>query len=414
MVERHEPRDSFAEHQMSMQRKNPAAGRYPIAAAALALLLVGTFIPSPLYELYRRQWSLSPAEISIVFGVYAASLIPTLLFLGGISDYIGRRKTLLIAFGVQALGSFVFAFALGLWWLILARILQGVAIGIGAGTATAAIREWMDESTRPRAGAITLIGVSSGAALGALIGGILAQYGPHPTMLPYLIYIALLACIAAVVTTVPSCPHLTSAAHHGLPMIDPAIRRPLFVVSVASFITWGTFAIFVSLLPTYLIRSLNVHNLLVGAFVVVALQIGMVAAPFLGRALTNRAGIIVGMAALGGGMWMLLIAVPYHAYTMMVAATLMVGFGGGSSNLAALNVVNAIAPPEHRAEVTSAYFVACYLGFSVPAIGVGLAANYVGLYVAIISVAMLLTTVAVITISLTTDRNLKTKPLPAI
>ena len=310
-----------------METKNPAAGRYPVAAAALGLLFAGTFMPSPLYELYRRQWSLSPAEISIVFAIYAGTVIPTLLLFGGISDTIGRRKTLLIAFGIQALASLVFAFASGLWPLLLARMLQGVAIGIGAGTATAAVREWMDASTRPRAGAVTLIGVSSGSALGALIGGILAQYGPHPAMLPYLVYIAMLACIGAVVTTVPSCPHLGAAAHHGLPVIDPVIRRPLFLVSVASFITWGTFAIFVSLLPTFLILSLNVHNLLVGTCVIVALQIGMVAAPVLARALANRAGIIVGMAALGAGTWLLLIAVPYHAYVLMAAATLLVGFG---------------------------------------------------------------------------------------
>ena len=55
--------------------------------------------------------------------------------------------------------------------------------GFVVGTAVAAIREWMDESMRPRAGVVALIGISTGSALGALIGGALGQYAPHPTTL---------------------------------------------------------------------------------------------------------------------------------------------------------------------------------------------------------------------------------------
>ena len=392
------------------ENKNPAAGKYPIAAAALGVLLAGVFIPSPLYELYRRDWGLSPAEISIVFAVYAGSLIPALLFLGGISDTIGRRKTLLIALAIGALASIVFAFASGLWWLLAARVLQGVAMGIGAGTGVAAIREWMDESMRPRAGVVALIGISTGSALGALIGGALGQYAPHPTVLPYLVHILLLACVAGALRTVPSCPHLAPAAHHGLPSIDPAIRRPFFLASTESFIGWAALAIFVSLLPSFLIQSLSLHNLMVGAFIVTGLQIGMLSASLIARGLANRPAIITAMLALGGGIWILLVAVPYHAYPLIALATVIVGIGNGLAYLAGLNIVNAIAPPDRRAETISAFLVAGYLGFSIPALGVGIAATYVGLYAAITGAAVILGVVAVATMLSTTDRNLKAVP----
>ena len=85
-----------------MADNNPAAGRYPIAVAAIALLIARVFMPTPLYQLYHREWGLTPSQISVVFAIYAASLIPSLLFLGGISDGIGRRKTLLIAIAIAA------------------------------------------------------------------------------------------------------------------------------------------------------------------------------------------------------------------------------------------------------------------------------------------------------------------------
>ena len=87
------------------------------------------------------------------------------------------------------------------------------------------------------------------------------------------------------------------------------------------------------------------------------------------------------------------------------------GFGGGVAYLAGLTIITDIAPPERRAEIISAFLVAGYLGFSIPALGVGIAANYVGLYTAIIGAAVILGVVAVGTMLSATDRNLK--PVPA-
>ena len=187
-----------------MASGNPAAGRYPIASAALGLLLAGAFMPSPLYEFYREQWGLTPGEISIVFAIYAASLIPSLIFFGGISDEIGRRKTLMIALGIAALGALTLALASNLWWLLAGRVLQGIAIGVGTPTATAAIREWMPDGLQNRAGLVAIVGIATGSAVGAMIAGILAQYAPFPTRLTFIVYVALSAILALVIRTVPS------------------------------------------------------------------------------------------------------------------------------------------------------------------------------------------------------------------
>src|ERR1700678_3336816 len=93
-----------------MASGSPAEGRYPIAVAALGFLLAGAFMPSPLYEFYREQWGITPGGITIFSAIFAGSLIPSLIFFGGISDDIGRRKTLTIALGFAALGALAFAF----------------------------------------------------------------------------------------------------------------------------------------------------------------------------------------------------------------------------------------------------------------------------------------------------------------
>jgi MFS family permease len=364
---------------MSAHAGNPAAGKYPIAAAAMGLLLAGSLLPTPLFELYHRVLGLTPAEISLVFAVYAGSLIPSLLFLGGISDSIGRRRTLLLAFVGMALGALIFAFANGLILLLIARVVQGIAMGIGTGAGAAAIREWMHEADRDRAGEVTVIAVSAGSAFGALLGGTLAQYGPHPQSLPFFVYIGLLGCVAIAVASVPSCPHLHPTTNSAVLTVPPPIRRPFFVASAQAFIGWSTLAIFVALVPSFLARSLDAHNLLVGAAVISGLQVGSVVATLTGHRLPSRIAIVAALVALGAGLWLLIVGVAAHAYLLIAVAVLVAGAGGGLAYTVGLNIIGAISPPDHRAETLSAFLVACYLGFSVPALGVGIAANWFGL-----------------------------------
>jgi MFS family permease len=378
-----------------------------IAAAALAFLIAGTFMPSPLYELYRRVWGLTPAEISLVFAVYAGTLIPALLFLGGISDRIGRRRTMLVAIGLMAFAALILALASGVWWLLAARLVQGLAMGIGIGAATVAIREWMDESIRPRAGLVSSIAVSAGAAIGALLGGVLGQYAPRPLAAPYLVYIALLAFVALAIARVPPCAHLQPATTTTLPTIPAAIRRPFLVASAESSIAWAAFALFFSLVPSFLSQTLGLHNLVAGALVIVGVQVGGVAAAVAGRTLPDRTAIIASLFAVGAGVWLLLLAVPLHAVPLVAVSALAVGVGGGLSYLAGLNIIGAVAPPDHRAEVMSAFFVACYVGFSVPVLAVGVAANSFGLYASMVAAAIVLGVLASTTMLLTTDRNLR-------
>jgi predicted MFS family arabinose efflux permease len=275
------------------------------------------------------------------------------------------------------------------------------------GTATVAIREWMDESMRPRAGMISSVAVGAGSAIGALLGGVLGQYGPLPLALPYLIYIVLLAFVAVAIATVPTCAHLQPAAHTTIPTIPAAIRRPFLVASGQSLIAWSAFALFFSLVPSFLSKTLGLHNLVVGALVVVGVQLGSVGASIAGRTLPARTAIVAGLLTVGGGVWLLLLAVPLHAVALVAVSTLAVGVGGGLSYIAGLNIIGAVATPDHRAEIMSAFFVACYIGFSVPALAVGVAANWFGLYASLFAAALVLGVLAIATVLLTTERNLR-------
>jgi hypothetical protein len=48
-----------------------------------------------------------------------------------------------------------------------------------------------------------------------------------------------------------------------------------------------------------------------------------------------------------------------------------VGAGSGLMFEGAVSVITDISPPEHRAEALAGMFLACYLGLSIPVIGLG-------------------------------------------
>jgi hypothetical protein len=73
--------------------------------------------------------------------------------------------------------------------------------------------------------------------------------------------------------------------------------------------------------------------------------------------------------------------------TVPFAGTGIAGVAVGMGYRGSLQVVNEIAPEDRRAEVVSAYFIACFIGNSVPVIGVGVLASVTNSLVASITFA---------------------------
>jgi len=78
------------------------------------------------------------------------------------------------------------------------------------------------------------------------------------------------------------------------------------------------------------------------------------------------------------------------------------GLGIGLAFMGSLAAINQVAPPKQRAALVSAFFVAAYIGVSVPVVGVGLLAQGTNLLVAsicltaVIALLLLLTLAAVL------------------
>jgi MFS family permease len=124
----------------TIPRLSRGAGFWAVAFALLALTAFST-APSALYGLYEQEQHLSPLTITIVYAVYSAGVVASLLLAGHVSDWYGRRAVLIPALVIAGVAALVFIAWQSLASVLVARVRTGVALGGAVATATAYIAD---------------------------------------------------------------------------------------------------------------------------------------------------------------------------------------------------------------------------------------------------------------------------------
>src|ERR1700679_1881323 len=106
-------------------------------AAAFCVNLAFSAVPTPLYVIYQHRDHFSTLMITVVYAVYAIGVIASLFLGGHVSDWVGRRRVLVPALGLNVLRAVLFLAFPSLAGLIVARVVSGVSVGLTTGTATA-------------------------------------------------------------------------------------------------------------------------------------------------------------------------------------------------------------------------------------------------------------------------------------
>ncbi len=361
------------------------AAAFWVVAGVFVVGMAGGALPTPLYPLYQARFGLSNITVTIVFAAYAAGVLSALLVLGRLSDSAGRKPALLLVAGFAAVSTLIFLFAQGLPWLFVGRFVSGLAIGTLTGTATAALAELEPHGDKRKASLIAAMITPGGLALGTLVAGALAQYGPAPLRLVYGVYlgalVALVAGVAALPETVPAA--TGRLAFHVQRLHVPAdIRRPFAAAAFGVFSGFVVMGLLSGLAPSFLGESLHEHNVFVAGLLVSVMFGAAASAPLVvGRRVIGTAALL-GVACVIAGLTLVLIALATRSLASFFAGALVVGLGIGSLFAGTLALINRYAPADRRAEVVSAFFVAGYTGLTLPVVGVGIASEHIGVLTA--------------------------------
>ncbi|GAA3167979.1 MFS transporter [Streptomyces ramulosus] len=346
-----------------------------VAAVVFAIGMAGTTLPTPLYGLYRQELGLSQLMVTVIFAAYALGVIAVLLLAGNVSDEVGRRPVLLVALGLSAASALCFVDEGGLPLLLLGRVLSGFAAGLLSGAATATVLELARPGGEAWAGFAATAANMGGLGCGPLLAGALAQYAPWPLKLPFLVHLALLVVAAALVIRV--LPETVAAPGRPSPprprrLVPPPEVRGVFVPSaVAAFAGFSLLGLFTAVAPSFVGQTLGVRNLAVSGAVVCTVFLGSTAGQALSGRLGVRRALPAGCLVLVAGLLLVGASLAVRSLPLLVGGAVCGGFGQGLAFRAGLTAVGAAAPPTHRGGTISAFFLAAYVGISLPVVGIG-------------------------------------------
>jgi len=350
-------------------------------SAELAVMFVGSTLLTPLYEVYRRSFGFSELTLTLIYAVYALGNLGALLFLGRLSDQIGRRWTSFRAIALAGASTLVFLFATGSAALFVGRFLSGLAIGLASGTATAWIAETVPGQDRARASVIASAANYTGLFFGPLFAGFLVQYAPAPLRLSFGVYLALLIVTGFLLLltqeTVRAPVHRLREASLSPRIGVPAGLRAQFLPpAVAVFASFAVVGFYAALVPGLLRRDLHQPNVAVGGLLVALMFLAGLVGIASTRRLSSRTAMLGSLGVLFVSLALLVMAETMRSLPMLLAATMLGGFSAAVGYRGSLQVVNQIAPEEQRAEVISSYLVAGFLGNSLPIVGIGVVSRF--------------------------------------
>ncbi len=357
---------------------------FVVAGTAGAATLTAASAPSPLYPVYERLWGLSAFTLTVVFAVYVVALLVSLLTVGSLSDRVGRRPVASAALVLLALGMVLFALAGGPGDLMVARVVQGVAVGATAGTVTAMI---MDSAPDPRTGSVVSSAVPAvGIAVGALLAGTLVEFAPLPRQLVFWVLAVGYLVLAALVWFVREPDRPASAGQGSVwrslrPSAGlPAATRPVFLALVPTMVaTWALSGLYLSLGSSIIGSVLGVRSHFVVGVVLAVFFVAGAVGTAVSVTLPPRSQAWTGNAALALGVLVTVVALTVRATPLYVVGSAVAGLGFGAAFRFAVHALGQAAPAAARGQVFASMYVVSYVAFSVPALAAGLAVGRFGL-----------------------------------
>ncbi|WP_123025663.1 MFS transporter [Mycolicibacterium stellerae] len=349
---------------------------------ANVLLMASTSAPSPIYPLYLQRWSFSVTILTVVFAVYVAGLIGALLTVGSLSDHLGRRPVLVASLLVAAVGTAIFWAADGVFSLVLARVVQGIATGTATGALAAGLVEFCPVG-RPHVGpTMTAVGTSFGLAVGGGLAGLLVQVSPRPDAVLFPTLTLAFVVLAALVFAIPETAIRRAG---GLAALRPRIgvpreaRREFFAALPAIVAGWSVTGLFLALAPSLVRDVLHVQFGAAGGLCITVLFIANCAGGLWAARRPARAATLLGAVLLSLGAAGLAAALVFASPSAFIGASTVSGLGVGLTFNGTFRGISGTTTAHSRSEVFSAAFIVSYTALGLPALAAGLAAPYFGL-----------------------------------
>jgi MFS family permease len=370
----------------------PHARGFWLVAYLFAVTIAFAAAPAPLYVLYAKADGFGSFAVTVIFALYAIGVAVSLYLAGHLSDRFGRRQLLFPAVLLNLLAAVMFLTWHQLGWLLAARFITGLGVGLLTATATAHLTE-LHRSARPGASPqrATMVGTAAnigGIGLGPLVAGFLAEYAARPLYTPYAVFAFLMlgGLLALVVVPETVEPALDAWTYRPQRIAVPAEARSGFVAAaMLAFVSFAMFGFFTSLAPSFLSGTLHhTSHALAGAISFSVFGAAAAAQLFTGRWSASRV-YGTGLVILPIGLVLVVTAILQASLGLLIVSGIVVGIGAGTAFKGAVSAVVELAPPAARGETLAGLFLVGYIGMSLPVVLLGVLLQYVAIHPSIIA-----------------------------
>ena len=371
------------------------------AAAVAAISLWTSAAPTTAYPLYARTWHLTPTATTAIFAVYPVVLVAFLLVFGQISDYIGRRSTMLLGVGAMFVGVLLFAVAPSVGWVYAGRATMGAGVGMALTAATAAAVEFSEKGKASRASSIVTAATALGLALATIVGGGLIEYAPLPLHLDFWV---LLAVVTVVFGFVWRMPRHTKDESRGKwrprPIVVPKGIRLLYTASAAAVTTAYAFgSVFLALGAQVAQQLIGTNNIFAIGLIlaITAVMIGVSA--IVARRFPARGLVLVGAALTMVDLVLLELSAQNHSLPLFLVTTVLSGTAYGLMFSGGLGLIATHAPVHHRGGTVAAVYLVAYILQGAIALTLGIVATASGLSTALLLGSILIGSLALLVLA---------------
>ena len=340
--------------------------------AALALFIVGWGANqfAALLPVYRIEDGATDGQVTALFGAYAIGLVPALLLVAPVSDRIGRRRVLRPVLVLSFLATVVLMLGgSNLTILLIGRLLAGIASGAAFAPGTA----WVKELTTGPAGTgarRAAIALSAGFGTGPLVAGIVAQWAPAATVLPYVPHLVLTVVVALIAWNATEPPLArVKGVDAEASRVRHALTRPRFLLQVVPTAPWvfGGATLAFTTVPA-IVDVPGPEIAIGGALVALTLGTGVALQPF-ARRLSITVTLVMGVTS--GVLGLLLAALAAGSGSGWLAApvAMLLGVAYGFVLVGGLRTVEEVAAPADLGTVNAVFYSLTYIGFAAPYLG---------------------------------------------
>jgi MFS family permease len=341
---------------------------------ALFLITLAVNLSMPLFRPYAALAGFNNGQTSLVLATYVMGMLPCYIFLGGISDKIGRKPVLIFSLFCALISDLIILIYPNVYALIFARFFQGIALGLSMGTGTAYLAEILSPNpvAPTRAANATSLSTALGFSGGAFTTtvALLIHFSYSP--ISYFVAVGITFIGIILVFKLPNLPPIGGSL-----LRLPYFPKGSFPINLSIAICWAATGVVISIIPTQLAKF--GFTAYAGFCLVLINWTGAFLQPYIRAKFAPNLSLKLGFALVPIGFGLVVLGCFYEFFSIVLVGTAIIGSAAyGFSYQGGLALIANLGG-QQRARAVSGYMFYGYIGFGIPAVFLGYLADAFGI-----------------------------------